>query len=97
MFYHHGASLPLGSRTPAAYLLQWEIIRDSKCRGAKWYNFWGIAPDDQPNHPWAGLTQFKIGFGGFRESYIHAQDLILNKRYWVNYVIERFRRVHRGL
>ena len=65
--YHHGASLT--GKIPASYLIQWEAIREAKKRGFKLYNFWGIAPDDNPNHPWRGITLFKKGFGG-RESII---------------------------
>ncbi|MDO8559573.1 MAG: peptidoglycan bridge formation glycyltransferase FemA/FemB family protein [bacterium] len=96
-FYHHGASLPQGSNLPAAYLLQWEAIQLAKLRGCQWYNFWGIAPANRPNHPWTGLTAFKQGFGGFSESYLHAQDHVLRTRYWLNYAVECARRARRGL
>lgn len=96
-FYHHGASIPTKERVPAAYLLQWAAIVEAKRRGLPWYNFWGIAPDGQSRHPWAGLTAFKKGFGGFSEAYLHAQDLPLQVRYIVNYIVERARRARRGL
>lgn len=96
-FYHHGASNPEFSKIPAAHLLQWEIIRDAKRRGLLWYNFWGIAPENMSAHPWAGLSLFKKGFGGFSEEYIPAQDSILNSRYWITYTIERIRKWRRGL
>jgi len=69
---------------PAAYLLQWEAIREVKSRGCKLYNFWGIS-DERRNHPWAGLTLFKKGFGGFSKEYLLAQDLPLRPFYWLSF------------
>ena len=40
-FYHQGASKT--SKIPAAYLMQWEAIKEAKQRGCMLYNFWGIA------------------------------------------------------
>ncbi len=100
-FYHHGASIP--NKIPAAYLLQWEAIRAAKCRGYKFYNFWGIIKlinnlqTAVSKHPWAGLTLFKTGFGGFQTDYMHAQDLPMNWRYWIDWVIETVRRRKRNL
>ncbi len=96
VFYHHGASTKLPSSVPAAQLLQWGAIREAKQRGAKRYNFWGIAPEDQPNHPFAGITIFKKGFGGYSIDYIHAQDLALSPKYWKLWLIEMYRKYRRG-
>lgn len=96
-FYHQGASLNKYPKVAAPYLLQWEIIREVKRRGLEFYNFWGISSDDELNHPWAGLSLFKKGFGGSSEELIPAQDLILSKKYWLTYGIERLRRAKRGL
>lgn len=95
-FYHHGASRQ--SKIPAAYLLQWEAILRAKRRGHKFYNFWGIVNDDAPlNHPWQGITLFKKGFGGFATDYLRAQDLPVNWRYWINWVVETMRKKRRNL
>lgn len=96
-YYHQGASSHKYPKIPAPYLLQWEIIREVKERGLHYYNFWGIAPEDKPRHPWAGLSLFKKGFGGFSEEYVPAQDLVLGNSYWITYFIEKFRKVKRGL
>ncbi len=96
-FYHHGASNPKFPKIPASHLLQWEIIREAKRRGMKMYNFWGVAPDSALDHPWAGLSLFKKGFGGFCEEYVPAEDLPLALSYWFAYVIERVRKIRRRL
>lgn len=96
-FYHHGASSPKYSKSSAPYLLQWEIIREAKNRGCQFYNFWGIAPENSPKHPWAGLTFFKKGFGGFSEEYVPAMDFVVKYSYWYTYLIEKIRRIKRNL
>jgi len=95
-FYHHGASIQ--SKIPAAYLLQWEAIREAKRRGHKFYNFWGIIKEDVSlSHPWQGITLFKKGFGGFQSDYLHAQDMPLSWKYWINWTIETIRKKVRHL
>lgn len=95
-FYHHGASCLKYPKIPASYLLQWEAIREAKKRGCKIYNFWGIASDESRHHPWAGLTLFKMGFGGQKKEYLKTQDLPLSKKYWLTYIFEKIRKIKRG-
>lgn len=97
-YYHHGANAREHSKVPSSYALQWSAIQDAKAVGKKYYNFWGIAEDEEdPNHPWAGLTLFKKGFGGFRTDYLHAQDLPLSWRYWISWAVDTMRMRRRGV
>lgn len=103
-FYHHSGSLSKYNKIPVSYLLQWEAIKEAKNRGCRTYNFWGIAPDIKKDddfknskHPWAGLSLFKMGFGGYLKEYIKTQDFIISKKYWINYIIEIIRKRKRGL
>ena len=48
----------------ATYLLQWEAIKAAKAFGSKSYDFYGIPPENDENHPMYGLYRFKTGFGG---------------------------------
>lgn len=105
-FYHHGASSLKYQKIPVSYLLQWEAVKEAKKRGCTIYNFWGIAPiriiNNQlsiinKNHPWAGLTLFKMGFGGSEKEYVKTQDLPLSFKYWFNYIVEKIRKTKRGL
>ena len=96
-FYHHGASLSKYNKIPVSYLLQWEAIKEAKKRECQRYNFWGIAPDDNKNHPWAGLSLFKKGFGGYRRDYVQTQDLPLSKKYYLTFIFEKIRKMKRGL
>lgn len=94
-FYHHGASNQKLPKVTPSQLLQWEIIRDAKSRGCNFYNFWGISPENKKNHPWYGLSLFKKGFGGFAEELLPAQDLVINQKYWLNYIVEKVRKIKR--
>jgi len=93
-FYHHGASLV--TKIPVSYLVQWEAIQEAQKRGMKVYNFWGIAPEDKPNHPWRGITLFKKGFGGREIKYIHAHDLPISPWYPFSRSVETIRRIRKG-
>ena len=95
-FYHHGASLRKYSKVPASYLIQWEAIKEAKKRECDFYSFWGIAPEDRPNHPWKGLTLFKKGFGGKKEEYVKTKDYVLSWRYKINWIVETLRKIKRG-
>lgn len=92
--YHHGASVP--NKSGASYLVQWEAIQEAKRRGKTLYNFWGIAPDGVPNHPWQGLTAFKTGFGGRQIHFVHAHDLPVSPWYVIPKTIEGIRKIIRG-
>ncbi len=103
-FYHHSGSLPKFNKFPVSYLLQWEAIKEAKNRGCLAYNFWGIAPDikeesdvKKSKHPWAGLSLFKMGFGGSIKEYVKTQDYIISQKYWLNYIIEKLRKIKRNL
>jgi peptidoglycan pentaglycine glycine transferase (the first glycine) len=97
-FYHHAALLPEYKKIPASYLLQWHAIQEAKKRGCKIYDFWGYAdPEKNPQHPYAGPTLFKMGFGGYMQEYVKTQDLPISQKYWLNYIIETIRKMRRGL
>ena len=105
-FYHHGASSLKHPKIPVSYLLIWEAIKEAKKRGCKKFNFWGITEENWKlkignwkigQHPWAGLSLFKIGFGGYKKEYIKTQDFPLSKKYYLAYIFEKIRKIKRGL
>jgi len=97
-FYHQAASLPQYAKLSVSYLIQWEAIREAKKRGCKLYDFWGyVDPKKYPNHPWAGPTLFKMGFGGEPRLYAQTRDLPLSWKYWPTAAFETFRRMRRRL
>ena len=74
--YLHGASANEYRNLMAPHLLQWTAIKIAKKLGFKQYDFWGIAPNDQPNHPWSGITRFKKGFGGKEINYVPVREFV---------------------
>jgi lipid II:glycine glycyltransferase (peptidoglycan interpeptide bridge formation enzyme) len=96
VYYHHSGSLSDFKKIPAMYLLHWESIKYAKSRGFKKYNFFGIARNNDPKHPWAGLSLFKQGFGGRKQEWVHARDLPLTKKYWLTHFFEKVERKRRG-
>jgi len=61
-------------------LINWQLIKYAKSIGLKKYDQWGILPEDAPTHDtmW-GVTRFKLAFGGNREDYIGAYDLVVDQ------------------
>ncbi len=77
------------------YLCQWEAIKKAKRDECTTYNFWWVSPDNNPKHPIAWVTKFKRKFWGYDYSLLHAQDLILSHKYWLNWLVETTRRINR--
>lgn len=97
-FYHQAASLGKFAKYSIPYLLQWEAIKEAKRRGCRIYDFWGYTdPKAYPNHPWAGPTLFKMGFGGKAYEFVKTQDLPLSPFYWPTFIFEYLRKMKRGL
>lgn len=96
--YHYGTGTDFGRKYPGAYLIQWEAILEAKRRGLTRYNFWGVAPEENKSHRFAGISIFKRGFGGVDVKYLHAQDIVLNPfLYFINFSIEFVRNKFRRL
>jgi len=87
--YLHGASSNEKRNFMAPYLLHWALIEDAKEKKIKFYDWWGIAPTGAVKHKWAGVTRFKLGFGGEQLSYAGAFDLILNQPWYWGYQLAR--------
>lgn len=91
--YYFGASSSENRNVMAPYLLHWHIMQDAKKRGFKEYDLFGIAPEDSKNHPWSGVTDFKLKFGGQRVNYVDAQEIVYQPLwYWLIKLMKKFRR-----
>lgn len=77
------------------YLCQWEAIKKAKKDWCSLYNFWWVSPDNNPKHPIAWVTKFKRKFWWYDYSLLHAQDYPLSFFYYINWLIESFRRIKR--
>jgi lipid II:glycine glycyltransferase (peptidoglycan interpeptide bridge formation enzyme) len=90
--YYFGASTAEHRNVMAPYLLQWEAIQEAKKRGAKWYDFLGTAPlcdadsgfSYDEKHSWAGVTAFKLKFGGKKVEFRPGAELVIDTPfYWL--------------
>ncbi|HEX6349800.1 MAG TPA: peptidoglycan bridge formation glycyltransferase FemA/FemB family protein [Candidatus Dormibacteraeota bacterium] len=79
-YYLFGGSTQAKRNLMPTYAVQWAAIRAAAADGCASYDFWGVPPDAGPDHPWAGLWQFKTGFGGRLVEYAGAWDLVLDAR-----------------
>lgn len=95
--YHYGISTPANERLPGSYACQWAAIQWAKANGGLRYNFWGIAPQDKPDHRFAGVSLFKRGFGGEEIQYLPAHDLPVSWQYNVVKSFELLRKRTRKL
>ncbi len=96
--YYEAASTDLNRKLPGAYALLWQAMRDLKKDGAERFNLWGIAPKNQPNHRYAGVTTFKTGFGGDTIEYVPAHDLVISRfGYLKDLIVETIRKKRRHL
>lgn len=96
--YYEAASTALNRKLPGADAVLWQAMQDLRAEGYQRFNLWGIAPEGEPNHRYAGVTTFKRGFGGEVVEYVPAHDLVLNPlRYAKDWVVETARRKRRHL
>ncbi|MFC1632526.1 lipid II:glycine glycyltransferase FemX [Patescibacteria group bacterium] len=76
--YLHGASSHKHRAAMPAFAVQWAAIQAAQEKQMKTYDFWGIAPEDaKPDHPWAGISRFKEGFGGYVKNWIGPHDHVI--------------------
>jgi lipid II:glycine glycyltransferase (peptidoglycan interpeptide bridge formation enzyme) len=92
--YHYGISTPANDRLPGSYACQWAAVTWAKAHGGLRYNFWGIAPQDKPDHRFAGVSLFKRGFGGKEVQYLPAHDLPVS---WQYSLVRQFETVRKKL
>ncbi|OGH92951.1 MAG: hypothetical protein A2534_03270 [Candidatus Magasanikbacteria bacterium RIFOXYD2_FULL_39_9] len=105
--YLYGASDYEYRNLMAPYLLQWEGVKMGKSFGCKEYDFFGVAPSKNLEnriqkieynydlkHQYAGVTRFKLGFGGAPRQAPGTFDLLINKNKYIIYnILRRLRRL----
>ena len=93
--YTHGASSDSDRNLMASHLLQWKAILESMKRDCEFYDFWGVSPADEEDHPWAGISRFKRGFSGTEVKYMGCYDLPYQKIFYKTY--QSLRKVRRTI
>jgi lipid II:glycine glycyltransferase (peptidoglycan interpeptide bridge formation enzyme) len=74
--YFFGGSRDIHRHVMAPYLLHFEIMRKAKALGHEWYDLWGIAPANEPDHPWRDFSVFKAKFGGVEVHLVPTLDYV---------------------
>ncbi len=76
-YAHAGSFQALNRDVKASVVLVWQAIVEAQIDGKTLFDFWGVAPNDDPDHPWAGISQFKRAFGGRMVEYNGTWDIPL--------------------
>jgi lipid II:glycine glycyltransferase (peptidoglycan interpeptide bridge formation enzyme) len=87
--YAHAALDDSHRKLSAGIPLLVTLMADAKEKGLKSVDLWGVAPEDQPNHQWAGFTAFKKSFGGREIAYPGTWDLPVKKVRYGAYQLAR--------
>lgn len=87
--YAHAALDDSHRKLSAGIPLLVTLMADAKEKGLKYVDLWGVAPEDQPNHKWAGFTAFKKSFGGREIAYPGTWDLPVKKVRYGAYQLAR--------
>jgi len=95
-YYAHAAADDAYRKLSPGTALVGQMILDAKVKGLASFDLYGIAPTDDPSHPWAGFTKFKRSFGGTPVSYVGTWDLPLKPiRYALYRMYQTLRRALR--
>lgn len=74
-YYAHAANYHAARKLHPGSPLLTRMILDAKQNGQKQFDFFGIAPPDQPGHRWAGFSRFKQSFGGHQKEFLGTWEL----------------------
>jgi lipid II:glycine glycyltransferase (peptidoglycan interpeptide bridge formation enzyme) len=88
-YYAHSGTTAKHYKLQANTALIGELIVYSKNQGKKYLDLYGIAPTDDPKHPWAGVSNFKAEFGGSVVHYNATYDIPLKKLPYFSYTVAR--------
>ncbi len=87
--YAHAALDDTHRKLSAGIPLLVTLMADAREKGLKHVDLWGVAPEDQPDHKWAGFTAFKKSFGGRQVAYAGTWDLPVRKLRYAGYQLAR--------
>lgn len=83
--YFYGGSRDLHRHLMAPYVLHFEIMRKAKALGHHWYDLWGVAPPNEPDHPWKDFSAFKAKFGGLEIHFVPTLDYVYDQAAYALY------------
>ncbi|MGP9503564.1 lipid II:glycine glycyltransferase FemX [Specibacter sp. AOP5-B1-6] len=77
--YAHAAADDAHRKLSAGIPLLVTMMLDAKAAGMAEFDMWGVSPEDEPDHAWAGFSRFKRSFGGAGVEYPGTWDLPVNR------------------
>ena len=87
--YAHAAADFEHRKLSAGVPLLVNLILDAGERGLTTVDLWGIAPEGDSGHEWAGFTKFKKSFGGREAAYPGTWDMPVNRAAYRAYRLAR--------
>jgi peptidoglycan pentaglycine glycine transferase (the first glycine) len=84
--YFYGGSLTAHRDVMAPYLMHFEIMLKAKARGCEWYDLYGVAPVDEPDHKWANISVFKRKLGGQDMKFVPPMDFVYDPNAYQDYL-----------
>ncbi len=87
--YVHGASSYEHRSLMAPHFLHWKLIKDAQQSGLTSYDWWGVSPKQESNHPWVGVSRFKRSFPGEEIVYPGTYDLVKRSAWYTLYRLAR--------
>ncbi|WP_207345201.1 peptidoglycan bridge formation glycyltransferase FemA/FemB family protein [Arthrobacter sp. E3] len=87
--YAHAAADDAHRKLNAGIPLLVTMMLDAKVSGISEFDMWGVSPEDEPEHPWAGFSRFKRSFGGAEVEYPGTWDLPINQVMYTAYAASR--------
>lgn len=93
-YYAHAAADFHHRKLQAGTPLVSNMILAAKREGKTTFDLYGVAPTDDPTHPWAGFSVFKKSFGGYQLDYTGTWELPLNKLKHKIYHTLQYKKLH---
>lgn len=87
--YAHAAADDAHRKLNAGIPLLVTMMLDAKASGIAEFDMWGVSPEDEPDHAWAGFSRFKRSFGGAGVEYPGTWDLPVNRLMYTVYGASR--------
>lgn len=83
--YYYGASSSEYRNLMAPYLVQWKAIQIAKNKGCRYFDFMGIESPEKKGGRLAGVTDFKLKFGGRIVKFNPSFNIIHNQIFYKLY------------
>ncbi|MEX2014685.1 MAG: peptidoglycan bridge formation glycyltransferase FemA/FemB family protein [Candidatus Saccharimonadales bacterium] len=78
-YYAHAGSFDEARKLQANSPLLSYLIMNAKEKGMETFDFYGVSPESDNNHRWAGFSKFKRSFGGYEKQFNGTWELPVNK------------------